>query len=279
MSIKVSAICWKVPLPATEKLVLLRLADFANDAGFNIWPAVQTVANDCGVGIRAVQLTLKKLVKVGILVVMNQGGGRGRATEYAIDLDLLSALRAAPPAAAQYANGHAGKGANSESSAGFSGENPEPSSPFMDGEKGEKGASDDINPEPRSPHPLLSVEEGSEAYASGAAAPDGGGNVVQMPLSAEGELFGPVLQDLAAAVPDVSSRQIRSMLGKAKGHLGPDAALAMAKQALRRAEPWSWLCKSINERMRPAAAAGGRPLEAGAAEFLDLYRRKMGELS
>jgi hypothetical protein len=45
---KVSALCWKVPLAATEKLVLLRLADFADDGGFNIYPAVQTVSQDTG---------------------------------------------------------------------------------------------------------------------------------------------------------------------------------------------------------------------------------------
>lgn len=153
MSVKVSALCWKVRLPATEKLVLLRLADFADDQGFNIYPAVQTVADDCGVGARAVQLTLKKLVGVGILVIINQGGGRGRATEYAIDMDLIRQLKAAPPTAQRYSNGHDRSHAK--------GENPEPSAPFAS----VNPALDDINPEPRSPHPLLPVKEEGGGYA------------------------------------------------------------------------------------------------------------------
>jgi hypothetical protein len=147
MSVRVSALCWKVPLPATEKLVLQRLADFADDQGFNIYPAVQTVADDCGIGIRIVQLTLKKMVSKGILVVMNQGGGRGRATEYAIDMDLIRQLRDAPPAASHQYNGHAEKGAK--------GVNSEPRSPFT----GVNPESDDINPAPDSPHPLDPSEE------------------------------------------------------------------------------------------------------------------------
>lgn len=147
MSVKVSSLCWKVRLSATEKLVLLRLADFADDQGFNIYPAVQTISDDCGVGRRAAQLTLKKLVDVGILVVINQGGGRRRTTEYAIDLDHLKQLRDAPPDENRYANGHAANHANSANSASRA--------PFV----GENSASDDINSEPRSPNPLLPVKE------------------------------------------------------------------------------------------------------------------------
>lgn len=151
MSVKVSALCWKVRLAATEKLILLRLADYADDQGFNIYPAVQTVADDCGVGRRAAQLTLKKLVDVGILVVINQGGGRRRTTEYAIDMDLVKQLKDAPPSEKSHFNGHAvnsAKGANSESSAPFTGVN---------------SASDDINSAPDSPNPLESVKEEEES--------------------------------------------------------------------------------------------------------------------
>jgi len=154
MSVKVSALCWKVALPATEKLVLLRLADFADDKGFNIYPAVHTVADDCGVGRRVVQLTLRRLVDKGLLVVMNMGGGRRRTTEYAIDLEALKAAGTAPPGAPTYTNGHAGKGANSESRAPFMAQNSAPRAPFPNSEKGEKGASDDINSAPRAPNPL-----------------------------------------------------------------------------------------------------------------------------
>lgn len=170
MSVRISALCWKVPLPATEKLVLLRLADFADDQGYNIYPAVQTVADDCGCGHRIVQLTLKKLIGRGLLVVMNQGGGRCRTTEYAIDLEVLKAVGTAPPTEPGYKNGHAEKGANSEPSAPFMAQNSEPSAPFAGGEKGEKGARSSQNPAPRAPNPLLPVikEEGGGSAGAGA---------------------------------------------------------------------------------------------------------------
>lgn len=118
-----------------------------------------------------------------------------------------------------------------------------------------------------SPSPSSAYAETfADAKGAGAPPPD---NVVHMPLTAEGELFGPVLADLAAAVPDVVPREIRAVLGKAKGHFGPDAALALAKQSLLRAEPWSWLCGTINVRINSKSAAGGRPIEAGAKELLD----------
>jgi len=146
MSVKVSALCWKVRLPPTEKLVLLRLADFADDRGFNIYPAVQTIVDDTGCSERAVQMALRKLVASDILVVMNQGGGRGRSTEYAIDLDHLEQLKSERPKRERNYNGHTAKGAN--------GANPAADAPFQNPAKGAKGANNDINPAADAPHPL-----------------------------------------------------------------------------------------------------------------------------
>ena len=87
MSIKVSSLCWKLRLQQTEKLVLIRLADFSDDIGGNIFPAVATIADHCCISDRAVQYTLKKLVDMGVLILVgNETGGRGRTREYAIDV-------------------------------------------------------------------------------------------------------------------------------------------------------------------------------------------------
>lgn len=157
MSVKVSALCWKVRLPATEKLILMRMADFADDQGFNIYPAVQTVADDCGVTTRAVQLTLKKMVRDGVLVMINQGGGRGKATEYAIDLDVMRGLRQSAQAGARQYNGR-------DDAEKANGENSERGSPFTV-ENPVKGESHDLNPERDSPHPLESKESGGGGCA------------------------------------------------------------------------------------------------------------------
>jgi HNH endonuclease len=88
----------------------------------------------------------------------------------------------------------------------------------------------------------------SNAGALGAERPPG--RVISHPATAQGELFGQVLADMTIAVPEVSARQIRAQFGKAMAHLGPDAALAIARQALQRMEPWSWFCKALDERSK-----------------------------
>jgi hypothetical protein len=100
MSVKVSALCWQIPLPIADKLVLLRLADYADNDGGKIFPSVATVAHFCGVSERAVQYILKKLTDDGLLfVVGNATGGRGKTRHYAIDLE--RACQLAGPAGGQ----------------------------------------------------------------------------------------------------------------------------------------------------------------------------------
>lgn len=88
MSVKVSALIWKIPMASLDKLLLLRLADFADDDGGRIFPAVATVARDCGMSERGAQYILKKFIDKGLLLIVgNETGGRGRPRHYAIDLD------------------------------------------------------------------------------------------------------------------------------------------------------------------------------------------------
>ncbi|CAO3446684.1 hypothetical protein [Azospirillum argentinense] len=91
-----------------QKLVLLRLSDFADDDGGSIFPAVATVAADCGVSPRTVQYTMRKMEDKGwLLPVSNAKGGRGRTRQFALAVETLTALAA--NAAGQGA-GAAGKG-------------------------------------------------------------------------------------------------------------------------------------------------------------------------
>jgi hypothetical protein len=124
MSIEVQNLCWKLRLSATEKLVLVRLAVYADHDGTSVYPAVATVANDCGISDRAVQITLKKLIATGILVLMNAGGGRSKTTEYAIDLDKIrSQLAKQAGEIAKPENG--AKDENPEDGSGYVATNPE----------------------------------------------------------------------------------------------------------------------------------------------------------
>ncbi len=57
---------WDLQLPDSEKLVLLALADNANDAGV-CWPSVATIARKCSKGERTVQGAIKSLEASGHL--------------------------------------------------------------------------------------------------------------------------------------------------------------------------------------------------------------------
>lgn len=69
MSVRVMADAWGVTLPPVQKLVLLKLADCANDEGRNAFPAVATIAADCGISDRTVQRTLRELEAAGRIAV------------------------------------------------------------------------------------------------------------------------------------------------------------------------------------------------------------------
>lgn len=66
MSVKIMTIAWELNLPDSEKLVLLALADNANDEG-HCWPSMATLTRKCSKSERTVQGCIKSLVKNGHL--------------------------------------------------------------------------------------------------------------------------------------------------------------------------------------------------------------------
>src|SRR6476661_1340197 len=60
MSLKVMHWAWSLALPPTPKIVLLALADEANDDGYT-FPSVAYLARKCSLGDRTVQRVLRKL--------------------------------------------------------------------------------------------------------------------------------------------------------------------------------------------------------------------------
>lgn len=61
---------WNLDLQATQKLVLLAMADHADDEGGNAYPSVARLAEKCSVDPRTVQRTLRALEASGLLVVV-----------------------------------------------------------------------------------------------------------------------------------------------------------------------------------------------------------------
>lgn len=77
------SLVWGWSLPATDKLVALKLADCADDQGRNAWPAVATIAADCGLSRRGTQEVLRRLVRRGCIEVQ-AGSTNRKSTTYRV---------------------------------------------------------------------------------------------------------------------------------------------------------------------------------------------------
>lgn len=66
MSIRIMSAVWSIDLPDSQKIVLLALADNANDEGV-CWPSMATIAKKCSKGTRTVQGVIKQLCDAGHL--------------------------------------------------------------------------------------------------------------------------------------------------------------------------------------------------------------------
>jgi hypothetical protein len=58
---------WELDLPDSDKIVLLALADCANDEG-HCWPSVASLVRKCSKSERTIQAAIKRLVDEGLLV-------------------------------------------------------------------------------------------------------------------------------------------------------------------------------------------------------------------
>lgn len=70
---------WGQALAPTSKLILMALADAADDEGL-CWPGIKTLAKKCCVSGRTVQRTIKMFVTQGILIVEERRRPDGRQT-------------------------------------------------------------------------------------------------------------------------------------------------------------------------------------------------------
>lgn len=90
MSIKVMNLVWDhYPEGGSELLLILALADHADDAGDRVYPSVQTMARKTRMSERAVQYLLRRIQERGLLVLVEPGGGRNRTARYRINIDRI----------------------------------------------------------------------------------------------------------------------------------------------------------------------------------------------
>lgn len=81
MSIKIQSLCWKIKLPATQKLVLICLSEFTDDSG-RCFPSIGTIAERTGLNPRSVRRAVSELEKVGLLT---RSFCTGKRTDYTIN--------------------------------------------------------------------------------------------------------------------------------------------------------------------------------------------------
>ena len=93
-------VVWSIhePLTAAEKIVLLRLADFASDDGGSVFPGIARVAADCRLSRRAVMKALKRLKDLGLVVTLQRGAGTHTSQRWLNVSKLHAAAGSAPRA-------------------------------------------------------------------------------------------------------------------------------------------------------------------------------------
>src|SRR3990167_8098730 len=69
MSLKAMVWAWAQPIEARDKLVLMALADHADDDGV-CWPGIKGVAEKNRISVRAVQRHIRSLEAGGLLAVL-----------------------------------------------------------------------------------------------------------------------------------------------------------------------------------------------------------------
>tara|TARA_Y100000004_G_C8699659_1_gene321078 strand:- start:115 stop:363 length:249 start_codon:yes stop_codon:yes gene_type:complete len=62
MSFSIGKRVWAIPMPATDKLVLLALANYADDKG-QCWPSLDKLGRDTGLHPKSVSRCIRRLKK------------------------------------------------------------------------------------------------------------------------------------------------------------------------------------------------------------------------
>jgi len=93
MSVIISAVVWSRKMKINRKIVLLKMADFANHDGGGVYPSVETLADYSCISERTVARVLQSLREDGIIsVVSYRTGKRGRIPVYQIDMARVEGL-------------------------------------------------------------------------------------------------------------------------------------------------------------------------------------------
>lgn len=81
MSIRLMSDVWRLDLPTVEKMVLLVIADHANDEGTQSYPSQATIAAKASISIRTVQRAVNTLCAQGYIRMFKHAGGSANCRE------------------------------------------------------------------------------------------------------------------------------------------------------------------------------------------------------
>ncbi len=93
MSVRLMAAVIDSDLEGSERWVAMMLADHGDHAGEHIYPSIDKLVWMTKLSRSTVTKARKRLVEMGVLAVVREGGGRANTTEYRFDVDALPKRR------------------------------------------------------------------------------------------------------------------------------------------------------------------------------------------
>ena len=170
MSISLMTDVWRLPLQATRKMVLLALADNANDEGTDCWPSVGKLVEKCSMSERAVQGHLAALEEDGYIKRHERLGRSNKFTIHVdrIRLELLQKIKASAETPAESAPPAKAPNLPPQNL------HPSPSNPHSIGTPAESAPPQSLHPTPAESAPITTQEPSlktttthSDAFESG----------------------------------------------------------------------------------------------------------------
>ena len=96
MSLRLMVRVFQLDIPPAKKLVLLAMAEHANNEGSSCYPSIARLMKETSLSRRSVQTLLRELEKAELLVRVGKArGGRSITTKYALNLDKTSVQNSA----------------------------------------------------------------------------------------------------------------------------------------------------------------------------------------
>ena len=230
MSVVATALIWKVRgLTTHEKIVLLRLGDFADESGNSVFPSRARVARECEMAIRTVQSILHRLETKGFIRTIEPATPRRSARRSLNMVGILEAQQQPESSreAQQQPEGRGDRGSPLNAQNEGRGDRGSPLGEIVDLLRGDRG-SPDPSLDPPSPDPpayVSATNEDLSLSSTGIPSYDG--------LSPEERAR--VDRELATAVPwsrqsSITRRVIRERLMAARQDNGAGSSFGRAPE-------------------------------------------------